>query len=745
MKPNMKRLLAAMAAAGTLAAAIPSSAALAAGDASITASSRYTNGSIAAQWAYGESAEAGSVQPITAEPKVERPSTTPCTVNLFDDYQFIPKDGAPPQDYSYTPPADCKGPWAKVVLETDFRADADAALYDKTAQMFLGGVTVYYGTTMGPGQFAGNYPNAAEGLQKVEPEWHEENDLTEYSALFTQAQSGKVHIDNDAMQGPYKTPESETKAVHMSARLKFYPLAEGETAPEVADDVRSLDPATDEGKVVWNDSQELAYTFDDLPRNIENVYLDVTREGQRSDEFYYLNDDPKDNLREFIVKIDGTPAGVVPAYPYKYTYTNGGGYSYYHWSPAPGPNTFNFIAYRVDLSPFAGVLSDGGSHTVSVNGYGLQDREPDRDGYVLTGGSFWYLAGNLVMYRDHGSEQVTGEVTSNTLAAEPTVTEDQAAMTVSSTHDSTISGYVNTSHGKVTTTLDSSVTFSSATPDVQGSTPSIDQTTGITTTKTVTAGDKTATTKVDLQYINQTGPARADGTNTLGWTYNAQDATGWTKISDLYTTVPGSSEANARYTASDSTGRCYDRSIDTHVERRNSSVIAVTDGGSCPVTEGTANLEAEVIAPAEPEDGEFSFVAPAEATVRLTANAELDDLGRSVSTGTLGAFSVIDQRAKTKPGWDLTADATDFTRDGGTATTFGSKALGIHVKTAAKNGLTIADTTAGSATYATTIASLGGGRYGDTAFDGADLTVIAPAGTPAGTYGSTLTLTLTSK
>lgn len=176
--------------------------------------------------------------------------------------------------------------------------------------------------------------------------------------------------------------------------------------------------------------------------------------------------------------------------------------------------------------------------------------------------------------------------------------------------------------------------------------------------------------------------------------------------------------------------------------------VIADDGTVLGWREGAASgtrLEAEVIAPAEPQDGEFSFVAPADATVKLTANAELDDLGRSISTGTLGSFTVIDQRAKSQPGWDLIADATDFADVRGTTAGFAASALGIHVRTAAADGLTTTDTTAGSASYTAAIASRASGRYGDVAFDGADLTVTAPAGTPAGTYGGTLTLTLTSR
>ncbi|MCW5951282.1 MAG: hypothetical protein KIT69_03370, partial [Propionibacteriaceae bacterium] len=43
-------------------------------------------------------------------------------------------------------------------------------------------------------------PDYADRSTRFTPRWHEENDLTEYSALLTKPQAGKVHLDNDAYQ-----------------------------------------------------------------------------------------------------------------------------------------------------------------------------------------------------------------------------------------------------------------------------------------------------------------------------------------------------------------------------------------------------------------------------------------------------------------------------------------------------------------------------------------------------------------
>jgi hypothetical protein len=157
-------------------------------------------------------------------------------------------------------------------------------------------------------------------------------------------------------------------------------------------------------------------------------------------------------FRETEIWIDGQPAGVAPVYPWIYT----GGIDPYLWEPIPGVQTLNFRPYRVDLTPFAGVLSDGNAHTVAVS--------------VYNANSYFLATANLLVYEDHGSKRVTGGVLRNTLSTAPTpmVKEDIATgpgptytgrVTAGSNRKFEISGYVNTSHGRVVTTIDQTVSF----------------------------------------------------------------------------------------------------------------------------------------------------------------------------------------------------------------------------------------------------------------------------------------------
>jgi hypothetical protein len=123
----------------------------------------------------------------------------------------------------------------------------------------------------------------------------------------------------------------------------------------------------------------------------------------------------------------------------------------------------------------------------------------------------------------------------------------------------------------------------------------------------------------------------------------------------------------------------------------------------------------------------------------------LDINNRSTSTGTLPQVTVIDERYSSKPGWSVTANVENFVGGGNT---IGKANLAI-VPSIVTNagGMTVASTPlAGSAVaYPYTIADAPVNNGIGTSIIGGTLTFSAPIATPAGTYTSTLTLTLVLK
>ncbi|HZE22424.1 MAG TPA: peptide-N4-asparagine amidase [Blattabacteriaceae bacterium] len=379
----------------------------------------------------------GSGNTATADPPVARPDTTPCVVTLFNNFAFADFS---PKPFSFTPA--CPGPWAKVVLNADFSIQAGRQ-FDRTAEIWIGGVNVYFGTT-------------SEPSGTVARSWHIERDLTDYSALFNTTQNGRVDLGN-------LVNSTFTSTLFGTAVIQFYPLARHQDAPQIADFVLPLasDP-TGGMAFLSNSTSTLAKTFA-LPTNVERAFIDVVAESQAGDEFWYtcVPDDVAGELqscgggafRESQVTIDGTPAGVAPVYPWIYT----GGIDPLLWRPIPGVQTLNFAPYRVDLTPFASVLSNGQPHQVAVSVFGANN------GFSTTA--------TLLVFQDHGSNQVTGEVTRNTIGLpNPSVVENlntapdgtiTGSVTVDSSRIFRVEGFVRTSHGRIETDVRQSIQFSS--------------------------------------------------------------------------------------------------------------------------------------------------------------------------------------------------------------------------------------------------------------------------------------------
>ncbi len=385
----------------------------------------------------------GSSNPVTAEPLVTRPHTTPCLVKLFQNLAFA---DFTPKTYSYTPPAGCPGPWSKVVFTADFTVTAGRQ-FDRTAAFYLAHANIYYGTT-------------AEPRATLSPSWHVERDVTDLSVLFKTAATGEANIGNFVGVSAGVTYNG---IIYADATLEFYPASWREPPAKTADIVVPVEGSGGDAGTLNTSSDQITQALS-LPRNVERVYLDLIAQSQSNDEFWYfcVPDDQTANLescgntafRETEVTIDGMPAGVAPVYPWIYT----GGIDPFLWEPIPGVQTLDFKPYRVDLTPFAGLLSDGATHTVGVS--------------VFNADSYFLATANVLVFTDHGTSAVTGGILSNTLSAAPSpvVTEKITASSagvytgniqVTSKRVFEISGYLNTSHGRVETTVRQSVDFSS--------------------------------------------------------------------------------------------------------------------------------------------------------------------------------------------------------------------------------------------------------------------------------------------
>jgi hypothetical protein len=405
----------------------------------------------ASVFAQSTNRQIGTQFTVTADPLVPRPPEQPCVVPLFANYQFAYFSQSE-QTFAFTPPDDCAGPWEKVVFEADF-SENGGIQFDRTPILWLANANIYFGTTPEP-------------LPALTNTWHVERDITDYSALLTAPQQGLIFLQNCTTDCPPPYNSFLNGVFTVNADLEFYPARHHHgnwdgRDHRTPDQVLPLVSPGGNPVLLSSPSDQLSTTFT-LPTNSERAYLDVIAQSQSTDETWW-GCFPNDlaninevygcgntNFRESEITIDGQLAGIAPVSPWVFT-----GDLPDDWVPIPGNQTLEFVPYRVNLTPFAALLSNGQPHTIALS--------------VFNDDDYFSVSASLLLFLDPWSAQVTGAVTENTLTSpSPVVTEKlhgtatvKGTIGVESNRSYTIAGYVNTSHGKVTTSISQQQNFSS--------------------------------------------------------------------------------------------------------------------------------------------------------------------------------------------------------------------------------------------------------------------------------------------
>ncbi|WP_051940521.1 peptide-N4-asparagine amidase [Phaeacidiphilus oryzae] len=389
-------------------------------------------------WGVGPAAAAGGIEvdyqnPVSAAPPVSHPDTPHCSVTVMR-HDFANSYNSP---YTGTvaPPAACPGPWNKVVL--GWSGSVQGRQYDRLAGVWIGGAEVLRTSTPEPDP---------DGIS-----WSVEKDVTPFAPLLHSAQPLVVDLGNIV-------DTTYTGVYHMTLTLTYYQADAAHPAPRAADQVLPLSNGSTTQAGWWSlgagGSASRSVVF---PRNLTSVRMEVYARGGGCDEQWFtavpsdLAAEYPDYLcgggpyREVQVAVDGRPAGLAQPYPVVYS----GGIVPTLWRPIPAIDQFLTQPYDIDLTPFAGELTDGRPHTVTITPYGSADE--------------WIVDGTLFLDTDHGSEQTTGALTADTLNADPgvTTTETPGSGAASGETDVRVraerawhtSGYLLTSHGRVTTTV----------------------------------------------------------------------------------------------------------------------------------------------------------------------------------------------------------------------------------------------------------------------------------------------------
>src|ERR1041385_4126607 len=281
---------------------------------------------------------------MTAAPPLQRPDTAHCTVQLMQhDFAF---SFGQPFVGTLTPPAACPGPWSMVAL--DWRGSIAGRQFDRLAGVWIGGVEMLRMTTPEPDP---------AGIS-----WHVEKDVSQYAPVLGRQQPVVVSLENIV-------DSTFTGIFHITLSLTFYETDRRHPAAAAPSLVVPVSAASDApGWFILNSASDQAGATLNLPTNLTRARLQVFATSHGCEEQWFTNvpdaysqAHPEAGLcgggafRELRVLVDGTLAGVATPFPVIYS----GGLNPFMWRPIPSVEQFDIPPYLVDLTPFAGTLTDG--------------------------------------------------------------------------------------------------------------------------------------------------------------------------------------------------------------------------------------------------------------------------------------------------------------------------------------------------------------------------------------------------
>lgn len=79
--------------------------------------------------------------PLTAAPPIARPPTASCSVTVMQDFAFNSSVGQGVFTGALAPPAACRGPWSRIVL--DFTGKVAGRQFDRLMNVWVGGAEMF--------------------------------------------------------------------------------------------------------------------------------------------------------------------------------------------------------------------------------------------------------------------------------------------------------------------------------------------------------------------------------------------------------------------------------------------------------------------------------------------------------------------------------------------------------------------------------------------------------------------------
>ncbi|KAM7498624.1 hypothetical protein LguiA_023038 [Lonicera macranthoides] len=384
---------------------------------------------------------------------IKLPNTKPCS-HLILQHSFAYTYDQPPVLAHYTPPSQSNCPtsqsqkFAKIVLE--WTATCTGLQFDRIFGVWIGGVELLRSCTAEP---------RATGIV-----WTVKKDITRYYSLLMTNSTLAVYLGN-IVDSTY------TGVYHVNVTIHFYP----------AEKIKNLDDELVDGYVggadlilpisrnlplndgLWFEIKNSAAVESKefkIPQNAYRAVLEVYISFHENDEFWYSNlpneyivannlDGTPGNgpFREVLVSLDGTLVGAI--WPFTVIFT--GGINPLLWRPITGIGSFDLPSYDIEITPLLEKLLDGKTHNLSFG--------------VTNALNVWYVDANLHIWLDKKSIKTEGKL----------LTQNSSPLLVSSVLDFTglngtfftsvsrsisSTGWVKSSHGKITTNSDQKLGYS---------------------------------------------------------------------------------------------------------------------------------------------------------------------------------------------------------------------------------------------------------------------------------------------
>ncbi|CAL5405945.1 unnamed protein product [Camellia sinensis] len=375
---------------------------------------------------------------------IKLPRTKPCSYLLLH-HDFGYTYGKPPVLSKYTPPSNCPSQnFATIVLE--WKATCKGTQYDRIFGVWLGGVELLRSCTAEP---------TTAGI-----DWTVKKDVTRYYSLLMTNQTLAVYLGNIVTS-------TYTGIYHVTITIHFYPAEVDFNSDNWfrsgADLILPISRNLPLNDGLWfeiENSTDVESKKFKIPQNVYRAVLEVYVSFHGDDEFWYANlpneyiiandltDTPGNGpFREVVVSLDGIVVGAV--WPFTVIYT--GGINPLLWRPITGIGSFDLPSYDIEITPFLGTILDGKVHEFGFS--------------VTNALDVWYIDANLHVWLDKKNVKTQGQLLRHkslpaVISSVLNFTDLNGNFLTSASRSISSTGWVKSSHGKITTNSTQSFTYS---------------------------------------------------------------------------------------------------------------------------------------------------------------------------------------------------------------------------------------------------------------------------------------------